>query len=357
MERLEMAAAEAAEEKFALSASRHFSDWLAGTGGSLAFTTYQAGKIFLLGTRPDGGLSVFERTFPRSMGLAASADGRSLALATHFQIHRFDNVLAPGQANSEGFDAVFAPHAAWVTGDLDVHDVAFGAGGRPIFVNTLFGCIAAVSDTHSFRPLWKPPFISRLAAEDRCHLNGMAMQDGRPRYATALSRSDAADGWRDHRKGGGVLIDVESDELVSEGLSMPHSPRLFGGRLWLLNSGSGELGRIDLETGRFEPAAFCPGYARGLAFAGNHAIVGLSQPRTNRTFSGLPLEPALTARNVAPRCGLAVIDLASGDMVHWLRLEGVVRELYDVAVLPGIRRPSAIGFRTDEIRFVVSIEE
>ena len=248
------------------------------------------------------------------MGLAASADGRSLALATHYQIHRFDNVLPPGQANAEGFDAVYAPHAAWVTGDLDVHDVGFGADGRPIFVNTLFGCIAAVSDSHSFRPLWKPRFISRLAAEDRCHLNGMAMQDGRPLYATAVSRSDAADGWRDRRADGGVVIDVATGEIVAEGLSMPHSPRLHGGKLWLLNSGTGEFGHVDLEAGRFEPVAFCPGYARGLAFAGSHAIVGLSQARENRTFSGLALDEALASRDTAPRCGLAVIDLASGDM-------------------------------------------
>ena len=340
-----------------LTASRHFPQWLAGTGGSLAFTTYQAGKIFFLGTKPDGGLSVFERTFARAMGLAASADGRSLALATHYQIHRFDNVLPPGRANEAGFDALYAPHAAWVTGDLDVHDVGFGADGRPVFVNTLFSCIAAASDSHSFRPLWQPRFISRLAAEDRCHLNGMAMKDGRPLYATAVSRSDVADGWRDRRADGGVVIDVASGEIVADGLSMPHSPRLHGGKLWLLNSGTGELGYVDLEAGRFEPVAFCPGYARGLAFAGHHAVVGLSQAREKRTFSGLALDEALASRDTAARCGLAVIDLASGEMTQWVRLEGVVRELYDVAVLPGVRRPCAIGFRTDEIKYAISIEE
>jgi|SRR4051812_20210943 len=344
-------------ERFALTHSRHFPQWLAGTRGSLAFTTYQAGKIFFLGIKPDGGLSVFERTFPRAMGLAASADGRSLALATHYQIHRFDNLLPPDQANAEGFDAVYAPHAAWVTGDLDVHDVGFGADGRPVFVNTLFGCIAAVSDGHSFRPLWKPAFVSRLAAEDRCHLNGMATEDGRPRYATAVSRSDTADGWRDRRADGGVAVDVRSDEIVAQGLSMPHSPRLHDGKLWLLNSGTGELGYVDLQGARFEPVAFCPGYARGLAFAGNHAIVGLSQARENRAFSGLPLDTALASRDTVPRCGLAVIDLSSGDMTDWVRLEGAVRELYDVAALPGVRRPSAIGFRTDEVKYVISIDE
>ena len=351
------AAGEGREEKFALSTSRHFPEWLASTGGGIAFTTYQAGKLFLLGVKPDGKLSVFERTFPRCMGIAVSDDGRGLALATQYQIQRFDNVLPAGQADKSGFDAVYAPHAAWVTGDVDAHDVGFDADGRPLFVNTLFGCIAAVSDGHSFRPLWKPDFISRLAAEDRCHLNGMAMEAGRPRYATAVSRSDVADGWRDKRTSGGVVIDCDTGEILCEGLSMPHSPRLHDGRLWVLNSGAGEFGFVDLATGRFEPVAFGPGYARGLAFAGGRAVIGLSQARENRTFSGLPLDEALAARDVEPRCGLAVVDLVSGDMSGWVRIEGVVRELYDVAALPGARRPSAIGFKTDEVKHVISIED
>ena len=351
------AAAAGAEEKFALSSSRHFPEWLAGTGGGIAFSTYQAGKLFLLGTRPEGRLSVFERSFPRSMGIGVSADGRSIALGTQYQIQRFDNVLPRGETNAQGYDAVYAPHGAWVTGDVDAHDVAFGADGRPIFVNTLFSCIAAVSDGHSFRPLWKPPFVSRLAAEDRCHMNGMAVENGVPRYATAVSRSDVADGWRDRRRDGGVVLDIASGEVVAEGLSMPHSPRLRDGRLWLLNSGSGEFGYVDTASGRFEAVAFCPGYARGLCFAGNHAVIGLSLARENRTFSGLALDEALKARDVEPRCGLAVIDLSTGDMTAWVRIEGVVRELYDVAALPGIRRPSAIGFKTDEVKHVISIED
>jgi len=344
-------------EKFALTASRHFPAWLAETGGAIAFTTYRAGKLFLLGVRDDGRLSVFERTFPRAMGLCASADGRSLVLATRRSIQRFDNVLAPGEAAPGGHDSLYAPHAAWVTGDLDVHDVGFGADGRPVFVNTLFSCLAAVSDGHSFAPLWTPPFISRLAAEDRCHLNGMAMAGGEVRYATSVSRSDVADGWRDRRRDGGVAIDVAGGGIVVEGLSMPHSPRLHDGRLWLLDSGTGRFGFVDLAAGRFEPVAFCPGYARGLAFAAGHAIIGLSLPRADRAFAGLPLEESLAARGVEARCGLAVVDLAGGDMVHWARIEGVVRELYDVAALPGARRPAAIGFRTGEVDRVLSIAE
>jgi uncharacterized protein (TIGR03032 family) len=291
------------------------------------------------------------------MGLAVSEDGRTLALATQYQVHRFDNVMPESVDSEDGHDALYAPHAAWVTGDVDAHDVGFGADGRPLFVNTLFSCIASVSDGHSFTPVWKPSFVSRLAPEDRCHLNGMALEDGEPRYVTAVSRSDVADGWRDRRTDGGIVIDIRSGDVVAEGLSMPHSPRLHAGRLWLLNSGAGELGFVDERSGRFEAVAFCPGYARGLAFVGNHAVVGLSLARENRTFSGLPLDEALQARETDPRCGLAVFDLTSGDMTGWVRIEGVVRELYDVAALPNVRRPALVGFKSDEVRFTISIDE
>ncbi len=338
---------------FEISTSRQFAAWLAEAGASLAFTTYQAGKLFFIGLKPDGRLWVHERSFERCMGLAVGDN--ALLMASLWQLWRFENSLAPGQKMPEGTDRLFVPQVAWVTGDLDIHDLAFDGDGRPVFVNTLFSCLATVSDTASFKPLWKPPFVSRLAAEDRCHLNGLAMADGRPAYVTAVGPTDVADAWRDHRSGGGVVVDVASGETVLAGLAMPHSPRLQNGRLWLLNSGAGEFGFVDLAGGRFEPVAFLPGYGRGLAFHGRYAVVGLSKSRQNRTFSGLPLDAALAAKKAEPRCGLYVIDLASGDVVHWLRIEGVVDELYDVAVLPGARMPAAIGVKSGEIRRVLSI--
>jgi len=189
----------------------------------------------------------------------------------------------------------------------------------------------------------------------RCHLNGLAMQDGATRYATAVGASDVADGWREHRTGGGLALDVQSGEVACADLSMPHSPRLHEGRLYVLNSGTGEFGWVDQAAGRFEPIAFCPGYLRGLAFLGGHAVVGLSLPRDNRTFTGLPLDAALAARGAEARCAVMFIDLATGDAVHWIRFDGVVKELYDVAVLPGVTRPAAIGFLGEEINRFVTI--
>jgi uncharacterized protein (TIGR03032 family) len=335
-----------------VTGSRDLASWLAEQRVSLAFTTYQTGKLFVLGRHPDGRLGVVERTFNRCMGLWA--DGQTLWASTLYQLWRFENALRPGELY-QGHDRLYVPRAGHTTGDLDIHDVAVDRDGRVVFVATLFGCLATLSERYSFTPLWRPPFLSKLAAEDRCHLNGLALEEGRPRYVTAVSTSDVADGWRDRRKDGGCVLEVPSGRVVASGLSMPHSPRVHRGRLWLLNSGAGQLGSVDPSSGTFVPLTFCPGYLRGLALAGDYAVVGLSRPRHDKTFGGLALEQELARRDAEARCGLQVIDLRSGDVAHWLRLEGMVSELYDVAVLPGVVRPTVMGFKSDEIRRTLAI--
>jgi uncharacterized protein (TIGR03032 family) len=319
---------------------------------SLALSTYQTNRLFLFGVKPDGRLSIFERLLDRAMGLHAGSD--RIYLATRYQVWRLDNILPPGE-ESDGYDRLFVPRAGFTTGDLDVHDLALDRDGRLVFVNTLYSCLASLSEQHSFYPVWQPPFISRLAPEDRCHLNGLAMVDGEPAYATAVSRSDVAAGWRDRREAGGCLLDIRRNEIVSEQLSMPHSPRWYRDRLWLANSGTGEFGFFDLERGCFAPVAFCPGYMRGLAFHDGFALVGLSLPRYNKIFSGLGLDDALRRKDAEPFCGLMVIDLANGNIAHWLRFDGgLVTELYDLQVLPGVRCPSLLGFRSADIQHLIT---
>ncbi|WP_343269971.1 TIGR03032 family protein [Kordiimonas marina] len=346
------ASAEAKPTGLEMTTSRQFTSWLADMEASLAFTTYQAGKLFMLSAGADGNLGVFERSIERCMGLAVS--GNSLYVSSLYQIWRFENIMVPGEPR-DGFDACFTPQMSYVTGDLDVHDMAADSDGDLIFVNTLFGCLAKPSLSASFTPLWHPSFLSKLAPEDRCHLNGMAMGANGPEYVTAVSESDVADGWRDKRASSGVVIHVPTGEVVARGLSMPHSPRLKDGILYLLNSGTGEFGTIDPETGTFTAIAFCPGYARGLTFVGDYAVIGLSMARDNKTFQDLPLDGLLAEKQADPRCGLIVVDLKTGDTVHWVRLEGVVNELYDVALMPGIRRPSLVGFKSDEICRVIKV--
>ena len=247
-------------------------------------------KLFLLGCGLENRLAVFERTFNRAMGLWA--DGQTLWLSTLYQLWRLENLLRPGELY-QGHDRLYVPKVGYTTGDLDVHDVAIDGTGRVIFVATGFGCLATLSERASFTPLWRPPFLSRQAAEDRCHLNGLALVDGKPRYVTAVSTSDVVDGWRDKRGDGGVVLEIPAGRVVAAGLSMPHSPRWYRDRLWLHNSGTGHFGFVDQENDKFEPLAFCPGYLRGLTFVGDCAVVGLSRPRRDKTFGDLALDTEL----------------------------------------------------------------
>jgi uncharacterized protein (TIGR03032 family) len=337
-----------------ISVSEGFSDWLARARCSLAFTSYQTGQLFLVGRLPDGRVSFHQQNYNRAMGLHASA--QRLYLGARYQIWRLENVLAPNERANGGFDRLYVPRNAQTTGDVDLHELGVDRSGRVIFVNTRFSCLATLSLTRGFKPVWKPDFISRLAAEDRCHLNGLAMDGGVPAFVTAVSRSDAAGGWREHRREGGILIDVQTDRVAAEGLSMPHSPRLGRGGLWLLESGRGRLVRVDPEDGAKEDLAFCPGFLRGLALHGDYAVITQSLPRDG-AFSGLPLQDELTARGTEPWCGVSILDLGSGGAIEWIRLDGAIKELFDVAIVPDTLCPMALGVGSNDIQSLISFEE
>jgi len=345
-----------AEEKVTYSMSPGFSGFLGANKIGLAISSYQSGKFYLLGQNKDGGLLVDERFHRKAMGISVP-DKDTLLLATLFQIIKFKNVLDEGQEVNHVFDTCYVPRELFVTGQLDAHDVGQLKDGRIIFVNTTHNCLATTSSRHSFTPLWKPPFVSKIVNEDRCHLNGLAMEDGVPRYVTAVSKSDTIDGWRDRRFDGGIVIDVATGEIVLGGLSMPHSPRIYNGRLYVLNSGTGELGWVETAAkaadAKFHVVAFCPGFVRGLGFHGNFAFVGLSKPRYER-FEGLALDKRLAEADSEPWCGLQVIDLNTGTCVHWFRIDGPVGELYDVAVVPGVMRAMSLSFASNEVMGLIT---
>ena len=322
---------------------------------SLAFTSYQSGYLYMLGSSREHGAQLHQSAVSKPMGLSADAGG--LVLACGSSIIRYRDVLKPGERVDHVFDACFMPRVLQITGDLDAHDVGVDGAGRTVFVNTRFNCLAAAAETHSFEALWRPPFVSALVDEDRCHLNGLAMEGGEPAYVTAVSRSDTIDGWRDRRAEGGVVIDVRTDEVVCEGLSMPHSPRLHRGELWVLNAGTGELGVVRREGGRggFEPRVFCPGFVRGLAFHGSLAFVGLSKPRYHR-FEGLALAERLKETDSEPWCGVQVIDLDKGACVDWFRIDGHVAELYDLALIEGRRCPMAVSPSSSDASSLITFD-
>lgn len=337
----------------AYSMSAGLVQWLKRCDASLALSSYQSGKFYLIGRNPRGGLLVDERLFQQAMGIAV--DRGRILLASQLALIELANPLAPGQRANEIYDACFTPRRINMTGAIDVHDVGLDADGEPIFVATKYNCLATLSAAHSFKPLWRPPFVSRLVPEDRCHLNGLAMEGGSPAFVTCVSRSDTIDGWRDRRADGGVVVEVETGRIVADGLSMPHSPRLHQGQLYVLNSGAGELLRVDRKSGEKTVVAFCPGFTRGLDFIGGYAVVGLSRPRYER-FEGLALDEKLKATDSEPWTGVQIIDLSTGAVAEWFRIDGAVAEIYDAKVVPEVACGMSLALGAAELASFVTVE-
>ena len=339
--------------------SEAFALWLAELPGSLAVTTYQAGKLALLGWRGSQA-SLLMRQFTKPMGLAVGpvppVGPGHLALATRDEITLFANApllardFLPDQPGR--YDALYLPRATYHTGDLNVHDLSFGTDGL-WFVNSRFSCLSALSKDFSFVPRWRPPFISEVVPEDRCHLNGLAMVDGRPKYVTALGETDSVGGWRANKATGGVLIDVGTGASVLRGLAMPHSPRWHQGRLWLLNSGAGELLCFDPAQGTAGVVCTLPAYLRGLCLIGRFAVVGLCQIREKHIFGGLPVQQ----RHEQLLSGLAVVDLPTGRLVGTFEFTAGCTEIYDVQFLSGVRNANVLNLAEDAVRQAVTAPE
>jgi uncharacterized protein (TIGR03032 family) len=319
--------------------------WLLDQGLSLAYTSYATGRLIVVGVEPEGRLFFNEQNYTRAMGLDYQQG--ELRVASLYQIWHLTNMLAPGEFANWAYDCVLVPRLAHTTGYLDVHELGVDRAGRTIFVNSRFSCLATTDVHFTFQPVWKPSFISHLVPEDRCHLNGLAMAEGVPLYVTAFSVTDVKDGWRDQPRDSGVLIDVQSGEIIASGLYMPHSPRVHEGVVWALESGRGQLVRIDPESGEKVDVAFCPGFARGMILHGHFAIVAVSKAR--ETTAGLPVQEQLSRLGSELWCGILIIDLRLGLITEFIRYEAEITEIFDVTILPGIRNPITIGPSTEEL--------
>jgi len=327
----------------------HFSDgmvnWMTQLNAAVIFTTYTAGKVVLVGPN-HGRLTVSERNFGRAMAMLPTDNG--LLLSTEYQIWRFEDGLDKGRMY-EDWDKILLPRKCHVTGAVDTHDFAYDKDGNLIAAITLYNCLARIDESGCFSPVWKPKFISSIVGEDRCHLNGFCMENDEIAYVSVIGETDAVQGWRDHRVDGGMIIDARTDEVIVGGLSMPHSPRLYQGKLWILEAGTGYFGYVDLEQNKFIPMTWCPGFTRGLRFHGDYAIVGISKPRHD-TFKGLPLDDELKQRGEEPVCGVYVVRLSDGEIVHKLTITGSVEEIYDVGVMPDTQAPMLVGLEGKEVR-------
>ncbi len=331
------------ETPFRYQHTTSFAELLEELGATLFVTTYQAGKLAAF-RASNGKLSLLLRTFDRAMGLAVTR--QQMAIATRYQIWFLPNELElasrlPPQGTH---DACFIPRRSHVTSNIDTHEIAWGREELWL-VNTQHCCLCTLNDRFSFVPRWKPSFVTELKRADPCHLNGLAMLDGQPKYVTCFAETDTPEGWREHKRGGGCLIDVTTNEIVARGFSMPHSPRVHNGRVWLLNSGHGRLVTVDPQTGQSDIVAQLPGYPRGLAFAGRYAFIGLSQARESKTFGDVSVVEQLPQR----KCGVWCIDTLTGQTIGFLEFEQTVAEVFDVQHLIGVRNPALIGFGKEPI--------
>ncbi len=304
---------------------------------SLLVSTYAAGKVVTIGT-DDAGLRLSFYNFEQAMGVAVSP--KWLAVGSRHQIWLLNNgnELAQQIEPSGQHDLCYLVRKSFFTNNIHVHEMSWG-GNELWVVNTLFSCLCTLDDNYSFVPRWRPPFITELAAQDRCHLNGLAMQDGMPKYVTAMSQTNVAAGWRENKATTGVVVEVTTNEIVCHGLCMPHSPRIAGNQLWVLNSGEGALSRVDVATGKCETVEKVPGYTRGLALCGQFAFVGMSKIRETSVFGGVPI----AEKRDELKCGIVAIDLTTGKSVAYLEFETGVDEIFDVQVIAGRTSPTLAG--------------
>jgi uncharacterized protein (TIGR03032 family) len=313
-------------------------------GISLIVSTYQAGKAIVV-RNDNGTLNTHFRTFSKPMGIVADQNRLTIGGANTVWEYRNMPAVAKKLDPPGKHDACFLPRRIHVTGDIDIHELARDINDDLWVVNTRFCCLCTLDAEHSFYPRWRPQFVSALAPEDRCHLNGLAIVDGHPKYVTALGETDTLGGWRANKARGGVLIDVESNKVPLRGLSMPHSPRWYQGKLWLLESGEGSLAQVDLEHRTWRTIAQLPGFTRGIDFLGPLAFIGLSQVRESAVFSGIPLVNRLRDRT----CGVWVVNIETGQTVGFLRFEAGVQEIFAVQVLRGMRFPELLEWSDERL--------
>lgn len=314
----------------------NFAEILGSLSISLLVSTYQAGKLIVV--RNDNGvLNTHFRLFNKPMGLAA--ERTRLAIGVANEIIELANIPAvASKIEPRGkHDACYMPRSIHVTGDIDIHEMAWGTEDL-WFINTRFCCLCTIDKNYSFVPRWRPKFVSALTPEDRCHLNGLGMVNGEPKYVSALGTTDTLTGWRENKAKGGVLLDITNDQQIAANLSMPHSPRWYGERLWVLESGNGSLATVNLATGQLETVALLPGFTRGIDFFGPLAFIGLSQVRETAVFSGIPITERLQERI----CGVWVVNILTGQTIAFLKFEEAVQEIFAVQVLPGITFPEVI---------------
>lgn len=319
-------------------------DILAQLNISLVVSTYQAGKVVLVRS-DEGTINTHFRNFQKPMGIAVKDHRLTIGGTKTVWYLRNMPAVAQKMEPPGKHDACYLPRRIHITGNIDIHEMAWSADNELWLVNTRFCCLCTLDHDHSFNPRWWPHFVTALAPQDRCHLNGIGMVNGQPKYVTALGETDTPGGWRENKASGGILMDVDSNEVLLRDLSMPHSPRWYADRLWLLESGEGSLAVVDLRNQTWQTVTKLPGYTRGIDFVGPLAFIGLSQVRESAIFSGIPLVERLKERT----CGVWVVNIQTGQTVAFLRFEEGVQEIFAVQVLHGTCFPEILEWDDERL--------
>ncbi len=339
---------------FAIQYSPNVPELLTQLKCTLALSTYQAGKLVFLSAKDENTLVQLPRNFLKPMGIAEHATKDKLAVACKDEVVVFAN--SPDLAHHypkqpKKYDALYMPRCTYHTAGLDIHDLRYG-GDKLYAVNTLFSCIVELDDDYNFRPYWQPPFIDKLVSEDRCHLNGMAMRDGKPIYASAFNTGNTPRSWKENITTTGVIMDMESNEQVARGLAMPHSPRIFNEQLFVLLSATGELVRVDIANGKYDPVCKIGGFVRGMSICEDYLFVGINKLRKNSsTFAKLPFADA------ADKAGIVIVHLPTGSIAGQIIYRSSVDEIYDVHVLKNKLRPNILNTMTDDHKMGVMIPD
>ncbi|MGZ3883635.1 MAG: TIGR03032 family protein [Bacteroidia bacterium] len=313
---------------------------------SIAVSTYQAGKLIFISPGSPDNLVQLPRTFNKPMGFSLNASGKKLALACKNEVVVFaasDELALHYPKSPNKYDTLYLPRTTYHTGGLDIHDLQFGANDGLYAVNSLFSCLVKIDDNYNFVPVWKPKQIDKLVSEDRCHLNGMAMLNGKPKYASAFGTGNSFQSWRETVTAGGVIYDVESSEVVAGGLAMPHSPKLFNNELYVLLSAKGELVKINPASGTYDVVMKIDGFVRGMSLHKDYLFVATSRLRKNSsTFAKLDFSTK------TDQCGIMVIHLPTASIAGKLTYNTSVDEIYDIHIIPGKTRPNILNTATPD---------
>jgi len=345
--------------------SRGFIKWFEENNCSVMFTSYKTNRTYIMNVF-NNSLELRSALMARPTGITISEDTKTLAISNMGNIIRYTNSGA-GTFDGNKYDAMFYPVCWHINGDTDVHDLRINKSGQLYYCSSEYNCIAKTSSESTFNIEYTPPWITKTyseilkkevpPAEDRCHLNGLVLDDatGLPRYVTAACNLNYEAAWRDHINKG-VLYDIKENKFITSGLSFPHSPRFYLGKLWVLESGTGYFGYII--DGKFQPKKFIPGFLRGLDFINNYAVVCASSDRHDAAFEHIPLGRILKSQSRDARVGIFIIDLDTYTIKEHFEFKkktnGTLPEMYDVIILPNICRPYINDLSAQSSKVIIS---